>query len=254
MYHREWRKKLNVQNAGAAGFIKRGLLLLKTNAIFVKNVNSNSQANRNIIRKKLGNLLSEFTTLELVVTESAKFLICTIQTQCDGLKKTDAVWISPETDFRAFEMDEVFWYILCRKGYENGVNTYIMTMISRTPRQIVAFSVDKSVNSKSLQQMVNSVPPAKYYFVDGCPVYQDVDFLGRLKQNFENKKDTHNIESTNSDLRHYIPTLKRKSRCFPRKKENLTTVLSVFADAYNKYNHAKIKYDRTPPFSFLNFL
>ena len=130
-----------------------------------------------------------------------------------------------------------------------------MTMISRFPRQIVGFAVDKSVNSKALQRIVDSVPPAKYYYADGCPVYKDVDFLGRLKQNFENKRDTHNIESTNSDLRHYIPVLKRKSRCFPRKRENLETVLSVFIDAYNKFGEAKLKYtDRAPPFSVLNFL
>ncbi|MDR1753446.1 MAG: hypothetical protein LBR74_00875 [Eubacterium sp.] len=28
-----------------------------------------------------------------------------------------------------------------RKGYENGVNAYVMTMISREPRQIVALEV-----------------------------------------------------------------------------------------------------------------
>ena len=127
-------------------------------------------------------------------------------------------------------------------------------MISRIPRQIVAFAVDKSVNAKTLQRIVNSTAPAKYYFTDGCAVYRDVDFIGLLKQNFEDKSDTHNIESTNSDLRHYIPTLKRKSRCFPRKKENLNDVLSVFIDAYNKYNEAKLRYDRQPPFSILNFI
>ena len=152
-------------------------------------------------------------------------------------------------------MDEIYWYISRRKGYEKGINTYIMTMVSRFPRQIVGFAVDKSVNSKSIQQIVDSVPSAKYYFADGCQVYKDVDFLGNLKQTYGfDKSNTHNIESTNSDLRHYIPALKRKSRCFPRKKENLSSVLSVFISAYNKYNEAKLRYDRAPPFSFLNFL
>ena len=164
------------------------------------------------------------------------------------------MWISPQTDFRAFELDEVCWFTKQRKGHKNGVNTYIMTMISRFPRQIVAFDVDKSVNVKSIQKMVNSIPPARYYYVDGSSIYQGVDFVGRLKQNFENKSNTHNIESVNADLRHYIPGLRRRSRCFYRTLETLKAVLSVFVDAYNKFNDAKLKYDREPPFSFLNFL
>jgi len=165
------------------------------------------------------------------------------------------VWISSQTDFRAFELDEVFWFTNTRKDSEMGINTYIMTMVSRFPRQIVAFDVDKTVKAKLIQQMVDSVPHAKTYFADGNYKYQDVDYFpGRLKQNFENKNDTHIIESTNSDLRRYIAVLHRKSKCFSRKRENLKTILHVFINAYNKYNDAAIKYDRKPPFSILNFL
>jgi len=77
------------------------------------------------------------------------------------------VWISPATDYSAFELDEIFWFITERKGSENGVNTYVMTMISRKPRQIVAFCVDKSKAQKTIQKMVNSVLPAKHYYTDG---------------------------------------------------------------------------------------
>jgi len=130
-----------------------------------------------------------------------------------------------------------------------------MTMVSRFPRQIVAFDVDKSVKAKLIQQMVNSVPHARTYYTDGNYKYQDVDYFpGRLKQNFENKKDTHIIESTNSDLRRYIAVLQRKSKCFSRNRENLKTILHVFINAYNRYNDATIRYDRAPPFSILNFL
>jgi len=114
------------------------------------------------------------------------------------------VWISSQTDFRAFELDEIFWFTETRKSNEMGINAFIMTMISRVPRQIVAFDVDKSVKSKLIQRMVNSTPPARTYFTDGGSVYKDVDFIGRLKQNFENKSDTHNIESTNSPLHRWL--------------------------------------------------
>ncbi len=165
------------------------------------------------------------------------------------------MWISPLTDFKNFELDEVFWFINGRKRHEGGVNTFITTMISRFPRQIVAFDVDKSVKAKVIQKMVDSVSPAKNYFTDGGAAYLDVDFLGRHRRNTENKNDTHNIESTNADLRHYIAGLARRKRTFFRSRENLKAVLSVFIDAYNKFGEAKTKYtDRQPPFSILSFL
>ena len=181
------------------------------------------------------------------------------------------MWISPRTENSAYEMDEVYWFINNRKEHENGINTYIMTMISRKPRQIVGFAVDKSVNSKALQGLVDSVAAADEYFTDGCLIYLDVLFGGRHRRNDTDKKDTHNIESTNADLRHYIKGLSRKSRCFFRSVETLKAVLSVFIDAYNKFGEAKLKHQipvkhksaypsrhlhkyRDVPFSVLNFL
>ena len=127
--------------------------------------------------------------------------------------------ISPRTDFSAFELDELFWFIKSRKEHEKGINTYIMTMISRLPRQILGFCVDKCVNSKAIQKITNSVPSADEYYTDGCPAYLDVLFDGKHKRNVGDKSDTHNIESTNSDLRHYIGGLRRRSRCFFRSDE-----------------------------------
>ena len=188
-----------------------------------------------------------------------------------GLKKTDAVWISESTDFSTLEMDELYWYIAKRKDHENGINTYIMTMVSRSPRQIVGFKVDKSVNSKALREIVESVSSAEEYFTDGCPVYLDVIFPGKHRRNVNDKKDTHEIESTNADLRHYIPGLARRSRCFFRTTETLDAVLSLMIDAYNKFGEMKqktrkpVKHKspfpskhlhkwRYPTFSFLDFL
>ena len=44
------------------------------------------------------------------------------------------------TDFSVFELDEVYWYIKRKTGHETRANTYIMTMMSRTPRQIEMLS------------------------------------------------------------------------------------------------------------------
>ena len=101
-----------------------------------------------------------------------------------GKKRGPKIWLSPNTDYSAAEMDEVYWYTGTK---EDGINTYLMTMISRVPCQIVAFEVDVSVNAVALQRMVDSTEPFHRYFVDGCKVYQNVDYLGLLKQRYFEK-------------------------------------------------------------------
>ena len=152
------------------------------------------------------------------------------------------MWISPNTQTDAFELDEIYWFIGQRKGYENGVNTYIMTMLSREPRQIIAFAVDKSVNSESIQKMVDNSPEAEKYHTDGGQSYLGVDFIGRHERNIHDKSNTHNIEGSNADIRHYIAGLRRRSRCFFRKIETLEAVLGIFVYAYNKFGEAKFQY------------
>jgi IS1 family transposase len=146
-----------------------------------------------------------------------------------------------------------------------------MTMISREPRQIIGFAVAADKSSYRIQEFVDNAPEAKKYCTDGYMGYLDVIFPGRHARNVNNKKDTHNIESTNADLRHYIAGLARRSRCFFRSIETLTAVISVFVNAYNKFGEMNLKYRkpvkhksnthakhlhkfRDVPFSILDFL
>jgi len=151
------------------------------------------------------------------------------------------VWISPLTDFSIAEYDEIFWFTVRRKGHEYGVNTYVMTCLSRFPRQIVAFEVDNSVKSKIIQQMVNRNQPFNRNYTDGAKAYLDVDFCGHHCRNIHDKSDTHLIEGSNADIRHYIAGLQRSSRCFFRKIESLKAVLWLFINAYNKFGEWKMK-------------
>lgn len=157
------------------------------------------------------------------------------------------MWISPKTEFSEAELDEVFWFTNARKNHEMGINAYVMTMISRTPRQIVAFDVDNSIKSKIIQRMVDSMPEFEKYYTDGGGVYLDVDFFGGHRRNIHNKNDTYIIEGTNADLRHYIAGLRRKSRCFFRKLETLKAVLFIFINAYNKFGEWKQQYREKHP-------
>jgi len=172
---------------------------------------------------------------------------------------------------KIFELDELYWFIGKKPKTETRENTYVMTMISRAPRQIVSFDAQFDKKSFRLQGLVDSVEYAQNYCTDGNLTYLDVIFPGRHIRNIHDKRDTHNVESINADLRHYISGLARRSRCFYRRLDTLQAVLSVFIDAYNKYGEAKQKYRvpvnhksppagkhlhefRDPPFSILDFL
>ena len=117
-----------------------------------------------------------------------------------------------------------------------------MTMISRIPRQIVGFAVTSDKSSCHIQEIVDCALEADYYCTDGYVGYLDVIYPGRHIRNISNKSDTFTVEGINADIRHYIPVLARRSRCFCRRIETLEAVLAVFIDAYNKFGEAKLKY------------
>lgn len=132
-------------------------------------------------------------------------------------------------------------------------------MISRNPRLIVGFDVASDKSRERIQNIVDSSPEADFYYTDGYLGYIDIVYPGRHIRNVRDKKDTHNVESINADLRHYIPVLARRSRCFSRKIETLYAVVAVFIDAYNLFGLAKYKYRQYKkngelPFSIVDFL
>jgi IS1 family transposase len=173
-----------------------------------------------------------------------------------GSKKTAQIL---ESNYQYLELDELYWFVERKPRTETRENVYLMTMVSREPRQIVGFRVAKDKSSKHIQAMVDTAPEAKTYCTDGYVGYVDVIYPGRHVRNMRNKDDTFTVEGVNADLRHYIPILARRSRCFARKIETLQAVLEVFVGAYNRFGAAKYKYrqnriSREVPFSVLDFL
>jgi IS1 family transposase len=175
-----------------------------------------------------------------------------------GLKKTAEIH---ETEYQNLEMDELYWFIGAKARTETRENTYVITMVSRLPRQIVGFDVSADKSRERIQGIVDNAPPAQNYCTDGYLGYIDVVYPGEHIRNIRNKNDTYTVEGVNADLRHYIPLLRRRSRCFPRKLETLQAVLAVFAEAYNKFGLAKMTFrqnraskSRELPFSVLDFL
>ena len=157
------------------------------------------------------------------------------------------------------ELDEMYWFVGKKPRTETRENIYIITMASRNPRQIVGFDVAFDKSPQRVQRIVDSGPEAKKYYADGWSGYVDVVYPGHHIRNVSNKNDTFTVEGVNADLRHYIPLLARRSRCFARKIETLYTVIEVFVEAYNQFGTAKMNFmrnrnSRQLPFSVLDFL
>ena len=181
------------------------------------------------------------------------------------------MWTSKFTQNDVFEMDELFHFTKKRPRTKTRENMYVIPLISRTPRQIVSFGVEKTKTAKVFQKIVDIAPPAKQYNTDGNFTYMDVVFPGTHRRNDWDKKDTCRIESVNSDLRHYIPGLRRRSKCFYRSLATLRAILSIFVNAYNKFGEAKLihrerllrqygplalnwNHYKDPPFSLFDFV
>ena len=157
-------------------------------------------------------------------------------------KKTNSVWVSDRTEFNSFELDELFLFIGKKEVTKTRENAYIITMISRKPRQIVRYYAGNTREQNAMQCMIDSMGKAETYNTDGYTGYIFLDYHGgHHNRNINDKKDTHIVESINADLRCYIPGLKRRSRCFYRKIETIEQVLTVFVDAYNKFGEEKLK-------------
>ena len=157
------------------------------------------------------------------------------------------------------ELDALYWFTQRKPRTETRENVYLMTMVSRNPRQIVGFEVAQDKCAWRIQRIVDGGPEAKRYCTDGYVGYLDVVYPGQHVRNMCDKSDTYTVEGVNADLRHYIPLLKRRSRCFARSLETLQAVVAVFVDVYNRFGQAKFNHRiRRPigafPFALVNFL
>ena len=178
-----------------------------------------------------------------------------------GLKKT------PKNEKRdssqqvfegCYELDELYWFIERKATTKTRENVYLMTMVSRSPRQIVGFDVAFDKSPERIQAMVDRAPWAERYCTDGYLGYIDVAYPGKYVRNIRDKKDTFTVEGVNADLRCYIPLLARRSRCFARTLETLYAVVAVFVDAYNAFGEAKMRWQAShligsPPFALIDF-
>lgn len=180
-----------------------------------------------------------------------KYLAWVRRTWCVGSKKTKNLESEPEPAVLV-ELDELYWFIGKKPRTQTRENAYIITMVSREPRQIVAWEVALDKAASTIQGMVDRAPEAALYCTDGYVAYMDVIYPGGHLRNMYDKSDTFTVESVNADLRHYIPGLARRRRCFYRRLETLVAVMKWFVLAYNKFGQAKLAHPKAT-FSLIDF-
>ena len=58
------------------------------------------------------------------------------------------------------ELDQLYWFIERKSRTEARENIYLMTMVSRLPRQIVGLDIAYDKSPQRIQAIVDDAPPA----------------------------------------------------------------------------------------------
>jgi len=98
------------------------------------------------------------------------------QTLPTGLKKTAKILRS---SYHILEVDELYWYVGRKGTSETRENCYIIPLVSRSPRQIVAIDAAFDKSPERIQALVDNAPPAEHYASDGFLGYLDVVYPGK---------------------------------------------------------------------------
>src|SRR5690606_22985777 len=118
---------------------------------------------------------------------------------------------------------------------------YILTVVDRATHCLLSWDVVRERSTANLQACLERAPQARQYYSDAFPAYDNL-YYGAPYEMRSDKKETYSVEAVNTDLRHYMKRLARKSRCFSRRLEALLRNLQLFAYCYNQRQLMKQKY------------
>jgi IS1 family transposase len=142
----------------------------------------------------------------------------------------------PET----LETDELFTLVGSKKRA-----AYIVAIVDRATRRIVAREVCESRTPELMQSVVDAAPHARSHFSDGFKAYRGLCWWGAHTSMYE-KSQTYSVEGTNADLLHYLARPARRLCFFSRRIKALTRALMLFVRFYNARQLKKRKYPRYP--------
>ena len=117
-----------------------------------------------------------------------------------------------------------------------------MTLVNRKTREILGYDIARDRSIQRIKNLVDNSPKAEFYFSNAFPVYSQICYDG-VYRTLNNKSQTFTVESVNADLRHYIPPLHRKSRCFFVLLILFSLSLKFFVLAFNKFSLAILRFN-----------
>ena len=138
------------------------------------------------------------------------------------------------------------WFLKEKPRTETWENGYIIVMVSGEPRQIISVAASCEKASSTTRKRADASPGARCDDTDGYSGDADVAYPGAHGSNARDQSDIWTVEGVNADIQHDMPTLARRSRCFPRRLENLNAVLAGFARAYNDWGLHRIRDQALP--------
>ena len=139
---------------------------------------------------------------------------------------------TPNTRVNAIETDELYCFV------ERKNRFYAITLVSRDTREIVGFDIAFDKSRERIQRLVDRSVKAQQYYSDAYPTCAEVRYES-VHTSLKNKSQTYTVEGVNFDLRHYIPPLHRRSKCFFRSLETAKAVFKIFVNAFNLFARAK---------------
>ena len=102
-------------------------------------------------------------------------------------------------------------------------------------------------STDKMQAMLDRSPQARCYFSDEFNTYGTLVYYPGRHQ-FAGKEETYSVEADNSELRHYLARLARKSRCFSRCIRALWRAVKLFVFCWNRRQLQKRAYPRYPAY------
>ena len=110
----------------------------------------------------------------------------------------------------------------------------MITLVSKEKRQIIVYDIAFDRRRERIQRLVDNSPKASKYYSDTCVVCSEIIYHGD-HTSLKNKSQTYTVEGVKSDLRYYIPALRRMSKCFFKSIDTMKAVFLIFVHTFNQF-------------------
>ena len=121
-----------------------------------------------------------------------------------------------------------------------------MTIVDRATRCFLGIRAVFQRSQLVGQEMVHQAR-AEQYYSDQFSLYDSLSYRRGHHLSLFDKSETYSVEGDNSDLRHYLARLRRKSRCFSRCEHALHNAVKLFVFAFNQRQLFKQRFPKYNP-------